>query len=205
TAELPGPAETEQHSAKVLMIGALGVVYGDIGTSPIYAFREALVAASGDGLVQREAILGVLSLIIWSLTIIVTTNSIMFVVRANNRGEGGVLSLMALVRNAFKKRPAVVLGVGMVGASLFYGDAVITPAISVLSAVEGMNVVTPTFEPYVVPMTLVILAGVFAVQRFGTASVASVFGPVTALWFLSIGLSGLVHIFEDPEILHAIN
>lgn len=205
TAELPGPAETEQHSAKVLMIGALGVVYGDIGTSPIYAFREALVAASGDGLVQREAILGVLSLIIWSLTIIVTIKYIMFVLRANNRGEGGVLSLMALVRNTFKKRPAVVLGVGMVGASLFYGDAVITPAISVLSAVEGMNVVTPTFEPYVVPMTLVILAILFSVQRFGSGGVAMIFGPIMALWFLAIGYSGIMHIVADPEILWAIN
>jgi KUP system potassium uptake protein len=136
--EPSGLAKTEQQGATVLMIGALGVVYGDIGTSPIYAFREALVAASGDGLAQREAIFGVLSLIVWSLMIIVTIKYIMFVLRANNHGEGGVLSLMALVRNSVKKHPVVILGIGMVGASLFYGDAVITPAISVLSAVEGM-------------------------------------------------------------------
>lgn len=203
-----GTAETTPHANHgilALTLGALGVVYGDIGTSPIYAFREALVASSGGNVAVREDILGVLSLIMWALTIIVTIKYILFVLRADNKGEGGTLSLMALARGAFVGRPRWILALGMLGASLFYGDAAITPAISVLSAVEGLNVVTPTFEPYVVPLTLVILAGVFAVQRFGTASVASVFGPVTALWFLSIGLSGLVHIFEDPEILHAIN
>ncbi|UVK48894.1 potassium transporter Kup (plasmid) [Mesorhizobium sp. AR07] len=198
-------SEVEQHSTKVLMLGALGVVYGDIGTSPIYAFREALVASSGGNVAQRGDILGVLSLIIWSLTIIVTIKYIMFVLRADNRGEGGVLSLMALAQGSFPKRSALMLGIGIVGASLFFGDAVITPAISVLSAVEGMNVVTPTFQPYVVPLTLVILAMVFAVQRFGTGGVGLVFGPVTAVWFLAIGLSGLNHIIADPEILWAIS
>ncbi len=197
--------EIEQHSTKVLMLGALGVVYGDIGTSPIYAFREALHASSGGNVAERGDILGVLSLIIWSLTIIVTIKYIMFVLRADNRGEGGVLSLMALARGSLPKRSALVLGVGIVGASLFYGDAVITPAISVLSAVEGMNVVTPAFEPYVVPLTLVILAIVFSVQRFGTGGVALIFGPITAVWFLAIGLSGLNHIISDPEILLAVS
>ncbi|MBD0414778.1 potassium transporter Kup [Oryzicola mucosus] len=191
---------------KALVLAALGVVFGDIGTSPIYAFREALVAASSGGNVaSRGDILGVLSLIIWALTIIVTVKYVLFVLRADNRGEGGTLSLMALARGSYKSRPAVILALGMVGAALFYGDAVITPAISVLSAVEGMNVVTPTFEPYVVPLTLVILAVVFSVQRFGTQGVALVFGPVTAVWFLAIGYSGLTHIFDDPEILLAIN
>ncbi|TIS20886.1 MAG: potassium transporter Kup [Mesorhizobium sp.] len=198
-------SEVEQHSTKVLMLGALGVVYGDIGTSPIYAFREALHASAGGNVANRGDILGVLSLIIWSLTIIVTIKYIMFVLRADNRGEGGVLSLMALARNSFPTRSAVILGIGIVGAALFFGDAVITPAISVLSAVEGMNVVTPTFQPYVVPLTLAILAIVFAVQRFGTGGVGLVFGPVTALWFLAIGLSGLNHIMDDPEILLAIS
>lgn len=188
-----------------LTIGALGVVYGDIGTSPIYAFREALVASSGSGVADREDILGVLSLIIWALTVIVTIKYIVFVLRADNKGEGGTLSLMALARGAFAQRPSWILLMGMLGASLFYGDAVITPAISVLSAVEGLKVVTPAFDPYVVPLTLLILAGVFAVQRFGTASVASVFGPVTGLWFLAIGASGVVHIVDDPEVLYAIN
>ncbi|TPK70810.1 potassium transporter Kup [Mesorhizobium sp. B2-3-3] len=203
--EQPSHSEIEQHSTKVLMLGALGVVYGDIGTSPIYAFREALHASSGGNVANRADILGVLSLIIWSLTITVTIKYIMFVLRADNRGEGGVLSLMALARGSFPKRSAVILGIGIVGASLFFGDAVITPAISVLSAVEGMNVVTPAFQPYVVPLTLVILAAVFAVQRFGTGGVGLVFGPVTAVWFLAIGLSGVNHIVADPEILWAIS
>ncbi|RUY17484.1 potassium transporter Kup [Mesorhizobium sp. M7A.F.Ca.US.005.03.2.1] len=202
-------SEVEQHSTKALMLGALGVVYGDIGTSPIYAFREALHASAGGNVASRGDILGVLSLIIWSLTITVTIKYIMFVLRADNRGEGGVLSLMALARNSFPTCSAVILGIGIgigiVGAALFFGDAVITPAISVLSAVEGMNVVTPTFQPYVVPLTLAILAIVFAVQRFGTGGVGLVFGPVTALWFLAIGLSGLNHIMDDPEILLAIS
>ena len=205
------PSTSPQHgsvpsdSVKMLTLGALGVVYGDIGTSPIYAFREALVASAGGQVASREDILGVLSLIIWALTIIVTIKYIAFVLRADNRGEGGTLSLMALARGAIKGRPVSILFIGMIGASLFYGDAVITPAISVLSAVEGMKVVTPAFEPYVVPLTLVILAALFAVQRFGTGSVGIVFGPITLVWFLAIGASGLVHIFDDPEILLAIN
>ncbi|TIS54005.1 potassium transporter Kup [Mesorhizobium sp.] len=203
--EQSGHSEVEQHSTKVLMLGALGVVYGDIGTSPIYAFREALHASARGNVADRGDILGVLSLIIWSLTITVTIKYIMFVLRADNRGEGGTLSLMALARGSFPTRSAVILGIGIVGAALFFGDAVITPAISVLSAVEGMNVVTPTFQPYVVPLTLVILAILFSAQRFGTGGVGLVFGPVTALWFLAIGLSGLNHIIDDPEILLAIN
>ena len=205
TVEQSSHSEIEQHSAKVLMLGALGVVYGDIGTSPIYAFREALVASSRGHVAERGDILGVLSLIIWSLTIIVTIKYIMFVLRADNRGEGGVLSLMALARGSFAKRPAIILAIGIVGASLFFGDAVIPPAISVLSAVEGMNVVTPTFQPYVVPLTLLILALLFSVQRFGTGGVALIFGPIMAVWFLAIGLSGLKHIIDDPEILLAVS
>ncbi|WP_367249151.1 KUP/HAK/KT family potassium transporter, partial [Pseudomonas sp. SB113] len=142
---------------------------------------------------QREDILGVLSLIIWALAIIVTVKYILFVLRADNRGEGGTLSLMALAQSSLKKPSLFILGLGILGAALFYGDAVITPAITVLSAVEGKKVVTPAFEPYVVPLTLVILAIVFAVQRYGTSKVATVFGPVTALWFLAIGASGVMH------------
>lgn len=178
----------------VLMIGALGVVFGDIGTSPIYAFREALHAAAGGGEVaSREDILGVLSLILWALTIIVTIKYVVFVLRADNKGEGGTLSLMALASSAFTSKSLPILVIGMVGASLFFGDAVITPAISVLSAVEGIKVITPAFEPYVVPITLVILAVLFAVQRFGTGKVGTVFGPITLVWFLMLGYSGLMH------------
>ena len=194
------------QSLGVLTLGALGVVYGDIGTSPIYAFREALVASSAGQVASREDILGVLSLIVWALTIVVTVKYILFVLRADNRGEGGTLSLMSLARGSFAPgRPVWVLALGMVGASLFYGDAVITPAISVLSAVEGLEVVTPNFDAYVVPITLGILLALFAVQRLGTGSVGIVFGPITLLWFLAIGASGLDHIFDDPEILFALN
>ncbi|WJI62724.1 potassium transporter Kup [Mesorhizobium sp. C416B] len=201
--EQPNHSHTEQHSTKVLMLGALGVVYGDIGTSPIYAFREALHASPGTD--TRIDVLGVLSLIVWALTIIVTIKYVAFVLRADNKGEGGTLSLMALARSAYPKGAKLILGIGLCGASLFFGDAIITPAISVLSAVEGLEVVTPTLEAYVVPITLVILAFLFSVQRFGTGKVAAVFGPVTALWFLAIGVSGLYHLMDDPSVLLAIN
>ncbi|MBX3568994.1 MAG: potassium transporter Kup [Rhizobiaceae bacterium] len=193
------------HDTKILMLGALGVVYGDIGTSPIYALREALTASAGGAVAERGDVLGVLSLIVWALTIIVTIKYISFVLRADNRGEGGTLSLMALARSSFTNRSGIVLVIGILGAGLFYGDAVITPAISVLSAVEGTSVVTPAFDPYIVPLTLLILAIVFSVQRFGTGQVANVFGPITAIWFLAIGASGLMHILHDPEILYALN
>ena len=195
----------QSQDIRLLVIGALGVVFGDIGTSPIYAFREALAAAGGGHIASREAIFGVLSLTIWALTIIVTIKYVMFVLKAHNRGEGGTLSLMALARRSLPKGSGIILAFGMVGAALFYGDAVITPAISVLSAVEGMNVVTPAFQPYVVPLTLVILAALFSVQRFGSGGVAIVFGPITLVWFLAIGYSGIVHIADDPQILWAVN
>ncbi len=201
--------QTGHHGAPgrpaMLMLGALGVVYGDIGTSPIYAFREALAASAGGEVAARENVLGVLSLIFWALTVIVTIKYILFVLRADNRGEGGTLSLMALARASVGGRSVFLLAVGMAGAALFFGDAIITPAISVLSAVEGMKVVTPTFDPYVVPLTLAILAVLFSVQKFGTGRVATIFGPTTALWFLAIGVSGLLHIADEPTILLAIN
>ncbi|MDX8532189.1 potassium transporter Kup [Mesorhizobium sp. VK25A] len=202
--ERSGHAETErQHSTKVLMLGALGVVYGDIGTSPIYAFREALHASSNS--VARHDVLGVLSLIVWALTIIVTIKYVAFVLRADNKGEGGTLSLMSLARSAYPPGSRLILVIGLCGAALFFGDSIITPAISVLSAVEGLEVVTPALDPYVVPITLVILAVLFAVQRFGTGKVAAVFGPVTATWFVAIGVAGLYHIVDDPSVFLAIN
>ncbi|HTV70104.1 MAG TPA: potassium transporter Kup [Rhizobiaceae bacterium] len=209
---LQNAASPSLHSAeqgvphtRVLVLGALGVVYGDIGTSPIYAFREALHASASDGIATREDVLGVLSLIVWALTIIVTIKYVGFVLRADNRGEGGTLSLMALARASYKKRSGAILAVGICGAALFFGDAIITPAISVLSAVEGLRVVTPRLSEFVVPITLAVLAGLFAVQRFGTASVASVFGPITALWFIAIGIAGLLHIADDPTVLYAVS
>ncbi len=195
--------EPEKQSTGVLMVGALGVVYGDIGTSPIYAFREAL-HASGPAFI-REDVLGVLSLIVWALTIIVTIKYVAFVLRADNNGEGGTLSLMALARSAYPAGSKWILGVGLCGAALFFGDSIITPAISVLSAVEGLEVMTPAFDPYVVPITLVILAVLFSVQRFGSGRVAVVFGPIMAFWFLALGIAGLLHILDDPTVLFAVN
>ncbi|BAV46101.1 putative potassium transport system protein kup [Mesorhizobium sp. 113-1-2] len=203
TVEQSSHSGAEQHSTKVLMLGALGVVYGDIGTSPIYAFREALHASPG--IDTRAHVLGVLSLIVWALTIIVTIKYVAFVLRADNKGEGGTLSLMSLARSAYPKGARLILAIGLCGAALFFGDSIITPAISVLSAVEGLRVVTPTLDAYVVPITLLILAVLFSVQRFGTGKVAAVFGPVTALWFLAIGVAGLYHLMDDPSILLAIN
>jgi KUP system potassium uptake protein len=198
------PAPTSRLA--VLVIGTLGVVYGDIGTSPIYAFREALHASTPDGEVASRAdVLGVLSLIIWALTVIVTFKYVIFVLRADNKGEGGTLSLMALAAASYPKQAAAILVIGLCGASLFFGDAIITPAISVLSAVEGLKVVTPAFEPFVGPITVTILAVLFAVQRFGTGSVGSIFGPVMAVWFGMLALSGLYHIADDPEVLLAVS
>jgi len=199
----PAQTEVEKHGTPVLMVGALGVVYGDIGTSPIYAFREALHAS--DGYLSRSDVLGVLSLIVWALTIIVTVKYVAFVLRADNKGEGGTLSLMALARTAYPRGAKVILGIGLCGAALFFGDAIITPAVSVLSAVEGLEVVTPTFSPYVVPITLMILAGLFSVQRFGSGKVAVVFGPVMLVWFLALGVIGLWHLADDPSVLLAVN
>ena len=190
--------EPESHSTQVLMLGALGVVYGDIGTSPIYAFREALHAS--DGVVGRGEVLGVLSLIVWALTIIVTIKYVIFVLRADNKGEGGTLSLMALARSSYPAGSKLILVIGLCGASLFFGDSVITPAISVLSAVEGLEVVTPAFDSYVVPITLVILAMLFAVQRFGTGKVAAVFGPVMAM---SLSSASIVPSTLPPFVIAA--
>ncbi|MBL8595800.1 MAG: potassium transporter Kup [Devosia sp.] len=203
-----GAAATEQtgHATgklPLLILGALGVVFGDIGTSPLYAFREALHASGGSP--NENEVLGLLSLIVWALTIVVTVKYVIFVLRADNKGEGGTLSLMTLASNAFKKRPAWILGLGIVGGALFLGDAIITPAISVLSAVEGLEVVEPRLTPWVVPMTVVILIGLFMVQRFGTERVSTVFGPVMAGWFMILGITGLLHIADAPQVLLALN
>ncbi|NNU61314.1 potassium transporter Kup [Ochrobactrum soli] len=199
--------ENDHHSdsMKTLVLGALGVVYGDIGTSPIYAFREALHTAASDGVLSRPDILGVVSLIFWALTLVVTIKYVLFVLRADNNGEGGILSLMALVRGALKGRPNLILAVGICGAALFFGDAVITPAISVLSAMEGLEIVAPSLTPFVVPITVVILVTLFSVQKLGTGKVAIVFGPIMAIWFLALGASGLWHIFDDPTVIYALN
>src|SRR4051794_8146759 len=187
-----------------LSLGSVGVVYGDIGTSPLYAFREAVMAASETG-VTRATVLGVLSLILWALIITVTLKYVLLLLRADNNGEGGTLSLTALATRGVGRRTAVVFLLGVIGASMFLGDSVITPAISVLSAVEGLKLVTPAFEHSVIPLTIGILIGLFAAQSRGTARMASFFAPVMAVWFATIAIAGLLHIHDDPGVLAAIN
>ncbi|WOH63548.1 potassium transporter Kup [Bradyrhizobium sp. BWA-3-5] len=188
-----------------LTLGSIGVVFGDIGTSPLYAFREAVTHAANGEEVTRTIVLGVLSLILWSLFIVVTAKYVLLLLRADNNGEGGTLSLMALAHRALGHRSWVLLALGVVGASMFIGDSMITPAISVLSAVEGLKLVTPALEHYVVPLTIFILVVLFSVQSSGTARVASAFGPVMVIWFFTLATLGLIHISDDPTVLYAIN
>jgi KUP system potassium uptake protein len=205
----PSPAATapaghsHRESFWALTLGSVGVVYGDIGTSPLYAFREALNAASASGPIRREIVLGVLSMILWSLIVVVALKYVLILLRADNNGEGGTLSLTALAFRALGRTP-IVLILGIVGAAMFYGDSLITPAISVLSAVEGLKVATPAFEPYVLPLTVIILVALFAVQSRGTGRVSILFGPVTSLWFIAIAAAGALHIADDPGVLWAI-
>src|ERR1700760_3741612 len=206
-----GVSSTEASEGQVtsgfwaLALGSIGVVFGDIGTSPLYAFREAVADAAHGAPVTRAMGLGVLSLILWALLIVVTTKYVLLLLRADNAGEGGTLSLMALGQRALGRRSWFLLALGVVGASMFLGDSMITPAISVLSAVEGLKLAAPALEHYVVPLTVFILMLLFAVQSRGTASVASAFGPVMVLWFTTLGVLGLIHIADDPSVLIAIN
>ncbi|MFZ2494059.1 MAG: potassium transporter Kup [Thermoanaerobaculia bacterium] len=197
----------QQHDRRYLLtlsLGALGVVYGDIGTSPLYAFKECF--APSHGLVPtHDNILGVLSLVFWALTIVISIKYLLFVMRADNRGEGGTFSLISLIRPRQSRRRGVLLLLGLFGAALLYGDGVITPAISVLSAVEGLGVVTHQFEPFILPVTIVVLIGLFTVQKFGTAKVGAMFGPVMITWFLTLSLLGLWHIVQEPSVLAAVN
>ena len=202
----PSPEASGQHrpsSFWTLLLGSIGVVYGDIGTSPLYALREALLPAREGGLADAE-IIGVVSLLLWTLTLIVTVKYVILILQADNNGEGGTLSLLALAQKALGRK-AVLVALGVLGASLFYGDAVITPAISVLSAVEGLKLVTPALDEWVLPITAAILIALFLVQSRGTASIARFFGPVTLVWFIVIAVLGLTHIGDRPDVLLAIN
>ena len=182
-----------------------GVVYGDIGTSPLYAFREALRPVSYDG-VDRNDIIGMISLFFWALTIIVTLKYVIVLLKADNDGEGGTLSLLSLVlKGVSKQRAGVLFIIGIIGASPFLGDAMITPALSVLSAVEGLKFVAPSLQEFVVPIAVVILVLLFAVQSRGTGAVSAFFGPITAFWFLVLGGIGLYHISDDFGVLAALN
>src|SRR3954468_13592265 len=202
TGTLEGPATTGFWA---LTLGSIGVVFGDIGTSPLYAFREAVAGAAEGQPVTRVIVLGVLSLILWALLIVVTAKYVLLLLRADNNGEGGTLSLMALGPRALGRRSWPLLALGVIGASMFIGDSMITPAISVLSAVEGLKLAAPALQHYVVPLTLVILVVLFSVQSSGTARVAAAFGPVMIVWFGVIAVMGLIHINDDPSVLAAIN
>ena len=199
----PGHADTGTLRG-AMVIGALGVVYGDIGTSPIYTLRECLKAMGGS---TGDVVLGLLSLIFWALMIVVTTKYVMFVMRADNDGEGGIMALLGLAAHTTTdpKRRVVLLMVGLAGAALFYGDGMITPAISVLSAVEGLQVAAPVLKPYVIPLTLVVIVGLFVVQSYGSERIGTFFGPVMAIWFAMLAISGLVQIVHRPGVLAALN
>jgi KUP system potassium uptake protein len=190
-----------------LSLAALGVVYGDIGTSPIYAMRESLHGVHGVEATQAN-VLGLLSLILWALILVISIKYLLFVMRADNGGEGGMIALTALVTPASptaRRRRRVLVLVGLFGASLLYGDGMITPAISVLSAVEGLEVATPVFRPYVIPITIAILIALFLVQRRGTAKIGAIFGPVMLLWFATLGILGVMHLVRHPQVLAAVN
>jgi KUP system potassium uptake protein len=188
-----------------MTLGALGVVYGDIGTSPIYAFRESVHAAMGESAAPvREDVLGVLSLILWSLTIIVTLKYVSILLKVDNRGEGGTLALMAMARSVIYRNTTGFLFLGLAGAALFYGDGIITPAISVLSAIEGLDVATPAFDPYILPITIAIILVLFLFQYKGTDKVSSLFGPVMAFWFIVLAVTGVRAILIDPGVALAI-
>src|SRR5262245_1177679 len=196
------PTPTRQVGLAALVLGALGVVYGDIGTSPLYAVKECFGGEYGLAPTPQN-VLGVLSLVFWALFLVIVVKYLTFMMRADNRGEGGILALSALLRPS--GRASVLVTFGLFGAALLYGDGIITPAISVLSAVEGLEIATPALAPWVVPLTVVILAGLFLVQRRGTARVGSVFGPVTMLWFVSIALTGLPWVLGQPGVLAALS
>ena len=217
TSTSPGPrsfgprsrARADGHapSGTALLVGAIGIVFGDIGTSPLYTIQECLHGEHGVA-AARDNVMGVVSLIVWSLTMVVTVKYLLFLMRADNQGEGGIMALLALVPGKLAKAPVGKIGgvaaLVIVGAALLFGDGIITPAISVLSAMEGLNVATDSLRAWVVPITVVILAGLFAIQRYGTGGIGKLFGPVMIVWFLTIGALGLVNVLRGPAIVEAV-
>jgi KUP system potassium uptake protein len=199
-------AHSHQHpsSSHTLLIGALGIVYGDIGTSPLYAFKQSIDASGGS---SADNVISILSLMIWALIFVVTIKYVLVIMRANNKGEGGTLALTALAMDCVKSPLArwFVLAAGLIGASLFYGDSVITPAISVLSAIEGIEVATPLLKPYIIPITIVLITLLFAIERHGTATIGRLFGPIMVIWFVMIGALGLNAMLSNLSVLQAIN
>ena len=197
----------QKQSNAALMLAAIGVVYGDIGTSPLYTVKEVFLPATGVAMTP-ENLIGAVSTIFWALMLIVTLKYVVLILRADNRGEGGALALTALAVQAVKDRPALqqfLLMLGLFGATLFYGDSVITPAISVIGAVEGLEMVTPMLTPYVVPISVVVLLVLFVMQRWGTQFVGRFFGPIIVVWFSVLGLTGVLQIMQEPAILQALN
>src|SRR2546430_1239802 len=187
----------------MLLVAALGVVFGDIGTSPIYAFRESLRAA---GSVEAQTtVLGILSLVFWAVVLVVALKYVVFVMRADNHGEGGTMALISLALPAAGRLRTVLLAIGLGGASLFFGDAMITPAISVLSAIEGLQIATPVFKPYVLPVAAAVLVVLFAIQSRGSGRVGRLFGPVMAAWFVVLGVVGITHVLTRPGVLVSLD
>jgi KUP system potassium uptake protein len=203
-----GEAPRHHHGLGLLSLGALGIVFGDIGTSPLYALQTVFAADEHAVRPTQSGVYGVISLVFWAVTLIVSIKYVALIMRADNEGEGGIMALIALIREKGLERrfaQVTLVALGIFGASLFYGDGMITPAISVLSAVEGIEVVEPSLHELVVPITLVILAGLFAIQRFGTGAVGRWFGPIMALWFTLLALAGLHEVLKEPGILRAIS
>jgi KUP system potassium uptake protein len=211
SASLPAASAPANHvprsSLGALTLGAIGVVYGDIGTSPLYTVKEIFAPATGVALTP-DNVIGAVSVICWALMLVVTLKYVLLILRADNRGEGGALALTALAAQAVARKPRLrlaLLSLGVFGATLFYGDSVITPAISVLGAMEGLEIVSEDLKSWVLPLSMVVLVGLFLVQRLGTAAVGRAFGPVIVLWFLVLGVTGVVHILDQPHILQALN
>ena len=195
-----------KSSTAMLALAALGVVYGDIGTSPLYTLHEVFAGAHHPVPLTHDNVLGILSLMFWSLMMVVSIKYVLFIMRADNRGEGGIMALMALVRNvASKQQAGWLMLLGLLGAALFYGDAVITPAISVLSAVEGLQIAAPGMKAYILPVTIVVLVMLFLFQKFGTARVGKLFGPIVVAWFAALAALGISGILRAPEVLHAMS
>ena len=200
--------ENSQHTPmSALTLGALGVVFGDIGTSPLYALKECFHASHGLA-ITHDNVLGILSLIFWSLTVVVSIKYVAFIMRADNNGEGGIMALLALSlrnKNISIWQRTFLVSVGLFGAALFFGDGIITPAISVLSAVEGLKTITPVFDTYILPITIMILITLFMIQRHGTGSVGKFFGPIMILWFGTLAILGLININHYPQVLYLVN
>ena len=203
----PAPSEPlHRSSTAALVLGAIGVVFGDIGTSPLYALKEAFSSEHGIPLTP-DNVMGILSLIVWSMVWVITIKYLVVMMRADNNGEGGILALLALALRETQRKPRLkwtVIGIGIFGAAMFYGDSMITPAISVLSAVEGLEIATPVFAPFVIPITVGVLTGLFFIQRQGTTRVGAFFGPVTVIWFLAIGAAGVAQLAKNPAVVHAL-